>query len=44
VAVHRTANNAVGLGLIGRMVWLESGLAWEHSAERKGIPPTLAIR
>jgi hypothetical protein len=44
VALDRTAFITVGFGLIGRMVWLESDLAWEHSAGRKGSPPTLAMR
>jgi hypothetical protein len=44
VALNRTAISAVGFGPIGRIVWLDSDLAWEHSAGRKGSPPALAMR
>jgi hypothetical protein len=35
---------AVGLGLIGRMVWLESDEAWDHAPEQEGFRPMLGMR
>jgi hypothetical protein len=35
---------AVGLGLIGRMLWLESDEAWDHNPELEGFRPMLGMR
>jgi hypothetical protein len=38
------AAGVVGLELIGRMVWLESNEAWDHTAEHEGFRPMLGMR
>jgi hypothetical protein len=35
---------AVGLESIGRIVWLESGEAWDHTPEYEGFRPMLGMR
>jgi hypothetical protein len=37
------AAGVVGLGLIGRMVWLESDEAWDHTPEHEGFRPMLGM-
>jgi hypothetical protein len=41
---HRYNQVYVGLELIGRMLWLESDEAWDHTPELEGFRPMLGMR